>query len=136
LPFDDASFDLCVLTHVVEHLENPRLVLHEAMRVGRWVIVEVPLEFHWRTPRDYKWTDLGHINPYNMKLIRQLLQSCELEVVSEAVTSTGRPGFVFQEGQLRGSLKWFTRSVALRVVPWLAKRLFTYHGVLLCRPVP
>jgi len=133
LPFDDKSVDLCVLTHVVEHLENPRLQLYEAARVGRWVIVEVPLEFHWRTPRNYAWTDLGHINVYNMKLIRHLLQSSGLEVVAESVTNQGRSGFVFQAGQLKGSLKWFVRSAALRCAPWLATRAFTYHGVLLCR---
>jgi SAM-dependent methyltransferase len=44
LPFDDQSFDLAVLSHVVEHLGNPLDALVEATRVAREVLVEVPLE--------------------------------------------------------------------------------------------
>ncbi|MEX2281257.1 MAG: class I SAM-dependent methyltransferase [Gemmatimonadota bacterium] len=33
LPFSDNAFDLCVASHVIEHLESPRRFLHESSRV-------------------------------------------------------------------------------------------------------
>ena len=44
LPFPDSAFDLAILSHVIEHLENPLVALREASRVARFVLVEVPTE--------------------------------------------------------------------------------------------
>lgn len=131
--FDDNSFDVVLLTHVVEHLENPRETLVEAARVGQWVVVEVPLEYRWRTPRDFVPNAVGHINIYNMKLIRQLLQSMNLDVVAEMVSNPSREVFEFQQGRVKGGLRWLIREGALRTVSPVATGLFTYHGTLLCR---
>jgi SAM-dependent methyltransferase len=35
LPFPSGSFDVCVASHVIEHLESPNCFLHEAARVLR-----------------------------------------------------------------------------------------------------
>lgn len=131
--FGDKEFDVALLTHVVEHLENPRATLREASRVATWVAVEVPLEYRWRTPRDYRPSPIGHINLYDMKLIRQLLQSTDLEVVEELVTNPSVRTFTVQSGAMAGRLQWVLREAGLRLVPPLAQRLFTYHGTLLCR---
>jgi len=49
LEFDDDSFDLVVLSEVLEHLERPSDALAEAARVAsRAVIVSVPWEPVWR----------------------------------------------------------------------------------------
>jgi SAM-dependent methyltransferase len=44
LPFPDDSFGIAVLSHVIEHLDHPVSALHEASRVARFVVVEVPTE--------------------------------------------------------------------------------------------
>ncbi|MHB1987835.1 MAG: class I SAM-dependent methyltransferase [Acidimicrobiales bacterium] len=44
LPFPDTTFDLAVLSHIVEHLPQPREAIVEASRVARIVLVEVPLQ--------------------------------------------------------------------------------------------
>jgi SAM-dependent methyltransferase len=44
LPFPDSSFDIAVLSHVIEHLDHPVSALREASRVARWLVVEVPTE--------------------------------------------------------------------------------------------
>jgi SAM-dependent methyltransferase len=47
LPFRDGAFDLAILSHVIEHLEDPSSALSEASRVARFIVVEVPTEKVW-----------------------------------------------------------------------------------------
>src|SRR4051812_7194598 len=44
VPAGDGAYDLAVVSHVLEHVPDPPALLAEAARVGRHVIVEVPLE--------------------------------------------------------------------------------------------
>ncbi len=130
LPFENRSFDLVVMTHVVEHLENPRHLLREAARVAKFVFVEVPLERHWRTKKNFAWTSLGHINPYDALLIRHLVQSCGMAVCVEFTTNPSRAVHRYQSGR-KGELKWIVREMSLKIYPALARRLFSYHQSIL-----
>lgn len=130
--FADNTFDVALITHVVEHLECPRQTLLEAARIARWVAVEVPLEYRWRTPHDFEPNEIGHINLYNMKLIRHLLQSCGLAVIGERVSNPSREVHEYDLGAIKGRLRWGAREGALRLVPSVAQKVFTYHGTLLC----
>lgn len=49
----DGSFDLAIQSHVLEHVEYPRVVSHEAARVADYVFVEVPLELNRRTAEHF-----------------------------------------------------------------------------------
>jgi ubiquinone/menaquinone biosynthesis C-methylase UbiE len=135
IPYGDGEFDLAILSHVVEHVENPRTLLHEARRVARHVFVEVPLEHNLRLPRDFSADDLGHINAYTRKTVRRLVQSCGLEVLDEIVTNRSRATYEFHGDRL-GGVKHWSKELALRVLPALAMSLWTYHGALLCRSAP
>ena len=130
-PAEDKTFDLVVLSHMLEHVEEPRQLIKEAARVGNHVFVEVPLELHLRTQRDFQWTSVGHINLYDPVVIRHLIQSTGLQVLVERVTCPGRAVFTFQRPGPRGGLHWAVKATLLRLVPFAAKRLFTYHGALL-----
>ena len=132
-PLDDADYDLAVLSHVVEHVEHPRLLLREAARVAGHVFVEVPLELKQRTPRDFKWTSTGHINIYSPLPIRHLLQSTGLEIVTERITNPSYAVYRFGLGK-RALVHFPIKWLALRVAPSIATRLFTYHWSALCRP--
>lgn len=132
IPAASDSFDLAVLSHVVEHVEEPRKILREAARIARWVVVEVPLEHNLRHLGDFQWTDLGHVNFYNLTLIRQLVQSVDLEIVDELVTV---PSFEWMamNRDLGGLAKWWLKRIALGIAPPAARGIFTYHATLLAR---
>jgi SAM-dependent methyltransferase len=133
LPVDDRSFDLAILSHVIEHVEDPRALLFEARRVARSVFVEAPLELNFRTPSHFEWTDVGHINLYNPLLLRHLCESCGLRIVAEQVTCPSRRIFEFQSGRM-GVAKWAIKRGLLILKP-LATLLVTYNGSVLARPV-
>ena len=132
LPWEDAGFDLALLSHVLEHAEHPRRLLAEAARVARCVFVEVPLEDSWRLPRDFRPDPVGHINFFHRRSLRRFVQTCGLEVLSERVAVPSREAMLFRSGR-RGALAHGIKRLALRAAPALATRFWTYHGALLCR---
>ncbi|MFN8185484.1 MAG: methionine biosynthesis protein MetW [Gaiellales bacterium] len=50
--FDDASFDIVVVSQTLQATRQPLLVLREVMRVGRRGIVSIPNFGHWRLRAD------------------------------------------------------------------------------------
>ncbi len=133
IPILDHSFDLAVLSHVLEHVDCPRILLLEAARIAGHVFVEVPLELNCRTAQHYKPTPVGHINLYNPLLLRQLVQSTGLIVLAEQITCPGLPVFTYQQPFWKGWLHWAAKAMLLRLSQSAAATLFTYHGCLLAR---
>jgi ubiquinone/menaquinone biosynthesis C-methylase UbiE len=131
VPYDDVSFDIAVLSHVIEHVEHPRQLLYEASRVAKTVFVEVPLEDTVRLPDDFELDDVGHINAYSLKTIRRLLQSCNLRVLGEAVGTPAKAVYVYQQGTA-GAVNYLIKKSLLRLAPRLATALFTYHAAFVC----
>jgi ubiquinone/menaquinone biosynthesis C-methylase UbiE len=131
LPYGADSFDLAVLTHVLEHVEHPRVMLEEAARVARHVFVEVPLEDHSRMRRDFVFDHVGHINFYSPRTIRWLVQSCNLQVMQQTMTNPSKATYTYRRGQ-RGAVNYMVKQVLLQAVPSFAARHFSYHASLLC----
>lgn len=131
IPFEDKKFDLAVLSHVVEHVEYPRTLVYEAMRVARYVFVEVPLEDTIRLSRDFHFDKVGHINFYSPKTIRRLLQTCNLKVLSQRITNPSKESYVFQKGK-KGLGSFYIKEYLLRLLPFLATEIFTYHASIIC----
>ncbi len=129
IPARDDEFDLAILSHVLEHVAEPRVLLEEAARIAPAVFVEVPTELHARTPKHFGWTDVGHINLYSPLVIRHLVESCGLRVVAERVTQPSRETCSFHTGAARGTAKWLVKSAALKAR--IGTRMFTYHSCLL-----
>jgi len=74
LPFDDNSFDLVILSHVLEHVEHERLLLREIKRVARHCIIEVPKDYKTGVDARIKhFLAYGHINMYTPTSLRYLL---------------------------------------------------------------
>jgi len=80
IPYDDNRFDLAILSHFLEHLEFPLLLIREAGRVARHVFIEVQLEDTVSAPKDFKFTSTGHqINGMERQRNELLRCFCALE---------------------------------------------------------
>jgi SAM-dependent methyltransferase len=128
IPASDASYDLAILSHVVEHLENPRQLLKEAARVAKNLFVEVPCEDNWGAGNDWRWNPEGHINYYTPRSIRFLVQSCGLQVHKQRVADWAFGTYIFESGWLKGPIKYAIKRAAM-LLPATGKA-FTYNCTL------
>jgi SAM-dependent methyltransferase len=119
---EDDAFDVGILSHVLEHVADPRSLLIETARVARRVVLEVPLDLHLRTHR-FEWDDTGHINVFNRRSIRYLVESCGLQIARERIYCPRREAHAFISGR-RGEMRWALKRAALR---FGGEAIFTYH---------
>jgi SAM-dependent methyltransferase len=134
LPYADKSFDLVILAHVVEHLENPRMLLREAARVGAHVCVEVPLDHTIRLKDTHVFGSVGHLNFFTPTTARMLLMSAGYDIISTRLSNPPRAQISFGRSKWKGAVIWGIREVSLKLAPGLATKVFTYHYAMLAKP--
>lgn len=93
LDFPDDFFDVVYLSHVLEHVEYERALLREVLRVGKYHIIEVPLDIASIKNDGFGISLLpsyGHINVYSPDLLKFLLRSEGFYIINDIL---GRPSF-------------------------------------------
>lgn len=134
IPISTRSFDLAILSHVLEHVEYPRKLIQEASRVAKYVFIEIPLEDTWWLSDDFVFDRVGHINFYSRKTIRRLIQSCEMEITADRLCHSSVQSYVYRKGSWRGGFSHFLKEAALRLCP-AASVCLTYNYAMTCKSV-
>lgn len=84
IPFKDKQFDMVYCSHVLEHVEHPRLLLRELERISKYQVFEIPLDYSIQVDRFSKhFLSYGHINVFTPALFKFLLKSEGFEIKSE-----------------------------------------------------
>lgn len=84
LAYPDQYFEAVVCTHVIEHVEHPRLLLREIKRVSKYQIFEIPIDFSSKIDKKTShFLGYGHINIYTPALFRFLLLSEGFEILAD-----------------------------------------------------
>jgi methionine biosynthesis protein MetW len=104
----DQSFDYVVLSHTLQTIQRPRLVLQEMLRIGRQAIVSFPNFGYWavrmrllwsgRMPRTpllpYFWYDTPNIHHCTLLDFHDLCQEMSMRVVRQIPLSMEGPPLI------------------------------------------
>lgn len=132
IPYPDSFFDLVILSHVLEHVEYPRKLLIEAKRIAKYIYIEVPLEDTIRLPKNFRLNSSGHINFFNPRTIRYLIQSMNLFLISQIIKGHSFEVYKYKSGNM-AIFKYILKETLLKLFPKIAVLLFTYHSAILCK---
>ena len=133
------AFDTVVLSDVLEHVPDDAEFLHEAARLGRTVLVNLPLEDNWlNSLRHYGPDDVsGHLRRYALEDGLALVRRAGLELLgwqrvwihegpAEAARRrlrSQRLGSAFSGGPLQRTLRRLT-SASISAIQPLGRKVF------------
>lgn len=135
----DYPADIVILSDVLEHVPDDRSMLEDAGKLGRLVLINLPLESNWlNAARNYGPSDIsGHLRRYTLEQGLSLIRAAGLSLldwqqlwVHESDCELQRRllrrevlGSEFSGGALIGGAKYLVWSVGRSIRP-LGRRLF------------
>ena len=139
LPAPDGVYDLGILSHVLEHVDDPATLLSEVGRACRAVLVEVPLEANLSAARASKRAgaaEIGHLQRLDRRGARELVAAAGLTRACELTDPLpARVHLFFADtapARAAALAKWALRAILHALARPLALRLFTVHYACLC----
>lgn len=96
LPFQAATLDVVRAKELIEHLDDPTIMVREAnrtLRPGGLFVAHVPTQFSAFYPIGNFWDDYTHVRPFSKLGLRRLLEDCGFDVRSLAGYTAGRNAF-------------------------------------------
>jgi ubiquinone/menaquinone biosynthesis C-methylase UbiE len=112
IDYADDFFDIAYCTHVIEHVEHPRVLLRELKRVSKYQIFEVPINYKFYIEKQYDLElSVGRINVYSPALFRFFLKTEEFVIEKEKCSAQ--------------TLEWYKeteKSVNAKIMQKLANR--------------
>jgi SAM-dependent methyltransferase len=140
LPYAGGSYDLGVISHVLEHVHDPASLLRETARVCHAVVVEVPLEDNASARRPAKREhalEIGHLQRFSRAAMHDVVARAGLRVAAELSDPLPREVHRFWADdaahERRADARWLARR-ALMTVPPLGRRAITVHWAAACLP--
>jgi SAM-dependent methyltransferase len=137
----DGTYDLGIVSHVLEHVPNPTALLAEVARVCRAVVIEVPLEDNLSAKRSSKREhaeEVGHLQRLSRSSARALVSDAGLSVATELEDALPLEVHRFfartPTANATAVGRWGVRRGLHLLAPPLARRLFTVHYACLCLP--
>ena len=141
LPVADATYDLGVLSHVLEHVPDPLPLLRETARACRAVVVEVPLEDNRAASRpeaERGRQAIGHLHRWSRGDVHVMCAAAGLRVVAELSDPLPLKVHTFFADSPAARAKAVAKAVVRRgvyvVSEKAAERSFTVHYACLAVP--
>jgi SAM-dependent methyltransferase len=141
LAMPDGTYELGVLSHVLEHVPDPATLLAEVARACGAVVMEVPLEHNISAARASKREhadEVGHLQRLSRDSARGIVAAAGLRVAHELEDPLPLAAQRFfattPAARARATAKWALRSGLHGVAPGFARRLFSVHYACLCLP--
>lgn len=121
LPFADKEFDLAICSHVIEHVEHPRILLREIKRISKKQIFEIPIDFSINVDKKTShFVSYGHINIFTPGLFNFLLKTEGFEILKTRNTLYRNEIISFKHGKISLEYMSFLAKKALwKIVPSL-----------------
>ena len=133
IPYEDKRFELATCSHVLEHVEHPRLLLREIARVSDYQFFEIPIDFSFFVDQKLRhFLSYGHINIFTPSLFKFLIKSEGFEIVKEDFRfySDAILKMTYPKGQKR--LISRIKNTLVAAIPFL-KHIKPNVYVVLCR---
>lgn len=145
-PFDRDSFDVIVLSHTLEHLEQPMDFLRAIHSIKfTYLVIEVPLEnlFFGRIKAamiDRSANPAGHVQFFSGGSFRKLVSEAGYQIIDQyryaPVLDAETFRFAYSEkGIIRRVHKWLTERALPNATGPLWIRVYHAHCALLCQPL-
>jgi SAM-dependent methyltransferase len=135
------TYELGILSHVLEHVPDPAALLAEVARACKAVVAEVPLEDNLSAKRAGKREhadEVGHLQRLSRASMRATVARAGLVLAGELEDPLPLAVHCFfadtPAAKAAALGKWGVRRGLHRVAPGVARQLYTVHYACLCLP--